>query len=83
MKTIIQTGSYPIAMIPYINMAPYRKMGPPAKCHFVSLVPKKSIEALQKGSVMAAAVIKQNLEKSLSMKGEDFKHGDTLQYFED
>jgi chorismate dehydratase len=55
-KTTINTSSYPIAMIPYINMAPFRQMSPPKRCRFVSLVPKDSVAALQKGHVMAAAV---------------------------
>ena len=46
----------PVAMIPYANMAPYRQLGPPPGCHFVSLVPRKSIDALLSGAVAAAAV---------------------------
>jgi predicted solute-binding protein len=46
----------PVAMIPYTNMAPYRQLGPPAKCHFVALAPKASITALLSGQVAAAAV---------------------------
>ncbi len=53
---MIQHGSAPVAMIPYVNMAPYRQMGPPPGCHFVPLVPKKSITALLNGHVVAAAV---------------------------
>jgi predicted solute-binding protein len=48
--------SIPVAMIPYTNMAPYRQLGPPPGCHFVSLVPRKSIDALRSGKVVAAAV---------------------------
>ena len=48
--------SVPVAMIPYTNMAPYRQLGPPSGCHFVSLVPRKSIDALRSGAVVAAAV---------------------------
>lgn len=48
--------SIPVAMIPYTNMAPYRQLGPPSGCHFVSLVPSKSIDALKSGRVVAAAV---------------------------
>jgi chorismate dehydratase len=48
--------SIPVAMIPYANMAPYRRLGPPNGCHFVSLVPRKSIRALMEGRVVAAAV---------------------------
>lgn len=48
--------SYPISMIPYANMAPYRMLGEPRNCHFVPLVPRESIEALRQGRVLAAAV---------------------------
>jgi chorismate dehydratase len=55
-KMIFQKDPYHVAMIPYINMAPYRQLGPPYRCRFISLVPRDSIEALQKGQVVAAAV---------------------------
>ena len=45
-----------VAMIPYVNMAPYRILGPPAGCRFVPLVPRASIGALLAGDVVAAAV---------------------------
>jgi len=48
--------STPVAMIPYANMAPYRQLGPPESCRFVSLVPRASIQALMEGRVVAAAV---------------------------
>jgi chorismate dehydratase len=48
--------SVPVAMIPYVNMAPYRQLGPPAGCRFVPLVPRASIAALLSGDVVAAAV---------------------------
>ncbi|MDJ0780655.1 MAG: hypothetical protein QNJ22_01725 [Desulfosarcinaceae bacterium] len=48
--------SYPISMIPYANMAPYRQLGAPAGCHFISLLPRESVAALKKRSVLAAAV---------------------------
>lgn len=48
--------SIPVAMIPYTNMAPYRQLGPPPGCHFVSLVPRNSIDALRSNAVVAAAV---------------------------
>jgi len=48
--------TYPIAMIPYTNMAPYRELGPPAGCCFETYVPRESIEALVRGRVLAAAV---------------------------
>ena len=48
--------TYPIAMIPYANMAPYREMGPPRGCCFVDYVPRRSIQALKDKSVWAAAV---------------------------
>jgi predicted solute-binding protein len=47
--------TFPVAMIPYTNMAPYRELGPPAGCRFVSLVPSRSIAALKNNSVIAAA----------------------------
>jgi chorismate dehydratase len=47
---------FPVAMIPYTNMAPYREMGPPAGCCFVPLVPSCSIAALKDNAVIAAAV---------------------------
>jgi predicted solute-binding protein len=47
---------FPVAMIPYTNMAPYRELGFPAGCRFVSLVPSRSIEALRNNEVIAAAV---------------------------
>ena len=48
--------SFPISMIPYANMAPYRMLGEPRDCHFVPLVPRESIDALMQGRVLAAAV---------------------------
>ncbi|MEJ2037800.1 MAG: hypothetical protein P8X55_02555 [Desulfosarcinaceae bacterium] len=48
--------SFPIAMIPYANMAPYRELGAPAGCTFVDLVPRQSIDALMGKKVWAAAV---------------------------
>ncbi len=48
--------TWPVAMIPYANMAPYRALGVPVGCDFVPLVPRASIKALEKGEVMAAAV---------------------------
>jgi predicted solute-binding protein len=48
--------TYPISMIPYANMAPYRMLGEPDNCHFVTLVPRESIDALRRGTVLAAAV---------------------------
>lgn len=46
----------PVAMIPYVNMAPYRALGPPSGCRFIPLVPKASISALLSSTVVAAAV---------------------------
>jgi predicted solute-binding protein len=43
-------------MIPYLNMAPYRRLGPPQGCSFVPLIPRESIAALESGRVLAAAV---------------------------
>lgn len=48
--------SYPIAMIPYANMAPFQEMGPPPGCHFVDCTPTQSIRALKAGQVWAAAL---------------------------
>ncbi len=48
--------SWPVAMIPYTNMAPYRELGTPESCRFVSLVPRESIGALCENRVIAAAV---------------------------
>jgi predicted solute-binding protein len=48
--------NYPIAMIPYANMAPYAAAGPPESCYFVACTPRNSIQALQSGAVWAAAV---------------------------
>ncbi|RJQ81711.1 MAG: hypothetical protein C4519_08470 [Desulfobacteraceae bacterium] len=48
--------NYPIAMIPYANMAPYEALGPPAGCCFVHCKPRNSIQALQSGAAWAAAV---------------------------
>lgn len=47
---------FPIAMIPYANMAPYRELGPPEGCDFVELIPRESIAALKQKHVWAAAV---------------------------
>ncbi|MBT8339682.1 MAG: hypothetical protein HKP58_10190 [Desulfatitalea sp.] len=47
---------YPIAMIPYANMAPYETLGPPEGCHFVHMTPRNSIDALKAKTVWAAAV---------------------------
>lgn len=47
---------YPIAMIPYANMAPYETLGPPEGCYFVNITPRNSIAALRAGTVWAAAV---------------------------
>ncbi len=48
--------TWPVAMIPYTNMAPYRRLGPPPGCHFVPCVPSASVDALESGRVLAAAV---------------------------
>ncbi len=47
---------WPVAMIPYTNMAPYRQLGPPAGSRFVRCVPSESVTALKTGRVLAAAV---------------------------
>ncbi|CAB5142326.1 hypothetical protein D3OALGB2SA_4301 [Olavius algarvensis associated proteobacterium Delta 3] len=46
----------PIAMIPYTNMAPYRALGAPDGCCFVSCVPAQSVHAIKAGEVTTAAV---------------------------
>lgn len=48
--------TWPVAMIPFTNMAPYRALGAPETCRFVPLVPSASIHALEKKEVIAAAV---------------------------
>ncbi len=48
--------TWPVAMIPYTNMAPYRQLGPPQGCRFVDCVPSESVGALESGRVLAAAV---------------------------
>lgn len=48
--------TYPVAMIPYINMLPYRLLGTPPNCRWHDLVPRASVEALSSGRVLAAAV---------------------------
>ncbi len=48
--------TFPIAMIPYANMAPFQTMGPPEGCAFVDYLPRDSIQALKDKRVWAAAV---------------------------
>lgn len=48
--------TYPIAMLPYINAAPYRVAGCPAGCRFVPMDPATSADALGRGTVLAAAL---------------------------
>jgi predicted solute-binding protein len=47
---------YPIAMMPYANMAPFQQMGPPEGGMFVECLPRHSIQALRQKKVLAAAV---------------------------
>jgi chorismate dehydratase len=47
---------FPIAMIPYANMAPFQELGPPAGCVFMDCFPRQSIQALKEKRVWAAAV---------------------------
>ena len=54
---------YPVAMIPYINMLPFRLMGPPLRCCWRDYVPRESVGALAAGRVIAAAVPVGALEK--------------------
>jgi predicted solute-binding protein len=46
--------SFPIAMIPYANMGPFRVLGPPPGCHFIPLTPRQATIALEQGQVLAA-----------------------------
>ncbi len=48
--------TYPISMIPYANMAPYRELGPPDNCEFVPITPRQSTAALRDGRVYGAPV---------------------------
>lgn len=48
--------TYPIAHIPYANMAPFKELGPPEGCALVNYFPKDSIQALKDRRVWAAAV---------------------------
>ena len=45
-----------IAMIPFANMAPVRKLGCPGGFAFIYLTPRQSVEALADGRVVAAAL---------------------------
>ena len=47
---------YPVAMIPYVNMLPYRVLGSPPGCCWHDYVPRESVGALAAGRVIAAAV---------------------------
>ncbi len=47
---------YPVAMIPYANMAPFRAAGTPKGCRWVPLVPSESVAAISAGRVLAAAI---------------------------
>ena len=48
--------TFPISIIPYANMEPYRLLGPPAGCHFVSDTPRQSTQALLDGRILAAPI---------------------------
>jgi predicted solute-binding protein len=48
--------TYPIAHIPYANMAPFKELGPPEGCALVDYFPKDSIQALKDRCIWAAAV---------------------------
>lgn len=48
--------TYPIAHIPYANMAPFKELGPPEGCYLVDCLPRDSIQALKDKRVWAAAV---------------------------
>ncbi len=47
---------WPVAMIPYINMLPYRLLSSPPGCCWYDYVPRDSVAALSAGKVLAAAV---------------------------
>ncbi len=47
---------YPVSMIPYANVGPYRALGAPEGCEFIETNPKASSEALKKGRLLAAPV---------------------------
>lgn len=48
--------TYPVAMIPYANMAPFQELGPPKGAEFINYLPRDSIKALKQKQVWAAAV---------------------------
>jgi predicted solute-binding protein len=48
--------TYPIAHIPYANMAPFKELGAPDGCTLVDYLPRDSIQALLDKRVWAAAV---------------------------
>ena len=72
--------TFPIAMIPYANMAPYEALGPPANCYFVNCHPRNSIAALKERNVWAAAVPVGGLA---ALEGEIVSLGCKEGYFED
>lgn len=48
--------TFPISIIPYANMEPYRLMGPPVDCHFVADTPRQSTQALLDRRILAAPI---------------------------
>lgn len=48
--------TYPVAHIPYANMAPFKELGPPEGCALVDYFPRDSIQALKDKRIWAAAV---------------------------
>jgi chorismate dehydratase len=48
--------TFPIAHIPYANMAPFKELGPPEDCILVDYFPRDSIRALKDKKIWAAAV---------------------------
>ncbi|MCP4747852.1 MAG: hypothetical protein GY874_17205 [Desulfobacteraceae bacterium] len=54
-QNINMLADFPIAMIPYANMAPFHYAGPPSGCRFVPYAPRDSIHALRAKQVWAAA----------------------------
>ncbi len=49
-------SKYPVSIIPYANMAPYRAMGLAENCEFVENIPRQSTQALREGRVLAAPI---------------------------
>ncbi len=48
--------AFPIGMICYANMSPYRELGPPRGCEFVPATPTETSRALREGRVLGGAI---------------------------